>query len=173
MAVFYLRNSLNPDGLVVPVTVKLNLIQDVPEADGEDIWVIEFNTHVKDVNGDRILTKTINVRVSEQDIEQVIESGLALIGAEVDWGTLQSDTVGPYVDYFSISDTEGVPIMTPVIFKLRDLYPSVGIDPNSITLVVNDIDVTDQLDIDSFATYTRVKWNAVRITSQVGMDNDL
>lgn len=170
MSVFYLRNSLNPDGVVVPVTVKLNLISDTTHipyegAEGEDIWVIDFNTYAKDINGDQIPTKTVVYRAGEQDIEEVIETGLAWIGERVDWGTLLDDVAAPYVDYFSISETTDIPILTPVMFKLKDAAPSVGIDPDSITLAVNDIDVTDQITVDSFSFYTRIKWNAVRITS--------
>ena len=163
MAVYYLKNSLNPDGPVVPVTVDIKLIQDVVyEPDGDAIWVVDFNTEIKDTNGDTIPRYTVHLRGADQTIDDVIEDGLIWIGQRVDWGTLQDDVALPYVESYSPTQTTNVPMSSQVYFNIKDEFPSAGIDPSSITLTVNGIDVTDQLDITETASVTKVKWEPVR-----------
>jgi hypothetical protein len=164
MAIYYLKNSLNPDGPVVPVTVDIKMVQDVVyEPDGDSIWVVDFTTSIKDVDGDTIPCHTIHLRGANQTIDDVISDGLAWVGQRVDWGTLQDDVALPYVDSYGPTQTTNVPIASEVFFNIKDELPSAGIDPSSITLVVNGIDVTDQLDIVETSSVTKVKWNPVRV----------
>lgn len=164
MAVYYLKNSLNPNGVVVPVTVDISLIQDASDAAEDEIWVIDFDTEALDTNGNEILTHTVHTRGAISNIEEVIEKGLAYIGEHIDWGTLQPDVASPYISEYSPTQTTDVSIYSSVYFKIKDEVPSTGIDPSTITLTVNGIDVTDQLSIEDLTTMAIVRWNPIRIT---------
>ena len=164
MVVYYLKNTLNPDSVVAPVTVEIGFVKDINDGDAENIWIIDFNTKIKDKNGDPIPTKTYKLTEGKTTVEEIIESGLAWVGEQIDWGDLRTDTYRPYVYEYSPTGTTDVPIYAPVYFYIKDPFPTVGIDPNSISLVVNNIDVTSDLKIETFSSYTKVVWNPVRIS---------
>ena len=160
MTVIYLRNSLDPERKVVPVTVSMDLVVDKQYHDGEHYWIIQFSTAAKDIYGQPIPAKVISVLPEEIDnIEETVQEGLSYIGSKVDWGTLDEDTINPYVSsYYPLNGSENVPIASNVSLTLRDEVPTSGIDPSSIKIKVNGIDITDKLKITNWFGKTKILW---------------
>jgi len=155
VAYFQVRNSLNPSKVIVcGITYK----QVVPtNNEGEAIWVIEVATDEPHVTtSGTIPPYFINV-TDELDLDLEIEKAVAEISKQVDWEPLAADTRPPFVNSVQ-PDTYIVPIHENVMVGIIDLHPSYGIDINSIEMIVNDIDVTNDLRITGDEFEYQVEW---------------
>jgi hypothetical protein len=143
MANFIVRNSLNPYK-IIKIGVTFNYV--VPKNnEGEPIWVVELATYEKDVSGNSIPPEYITV-VSLDNIDQEIQNSAAIISDKVDWGALLEDRRSPtVVSHSPTTNAVNVDIYQNVIINLIDIFPSEGIDINSINISVNDIDVTSEI----------------------------
>ncbi len=162
MVVFYLRNSKLPSGKIVPVTVSLNLevvkgqlsipaVSGFPtraDPEGEQIWLLTLSTTESDLSGNPINTERINI-ISEDTVHDEIEAALGRIGAQVDWGTLLPDIRPPSVVELTpdINQTSNVKLGSNIIVRLKDALPAAGIDLSTVKMKVNDVDVTNDLEI--------------------------
>ena len=155
MAYFQVRNSLNPSKVIVcGITYK----QVVPKGnEGEAIWVMEVATDEPHVTtSGTIPPYFINV-TDELDLDLEIEKAVAEISKQVDWEPLAADTRPPYVNSVQ-PDTYVVPIHENVALGIIDLHPSLGIDIDSIEMIVNGVDVTADLRITGDEFEYRVGW---------------
>jgi hypothetical protein len=154
MAQFLLRNSLNPQKVIkCGITFK----QIVPaRGKGEPIWLVEIATDEPHKDGGNIPPEFINL-VTLDNLDQEIEKAVAIISAKVNWAPLESDTRAPFVESCHPSTYE-VDINSSIKIVLKDLLPAAGIDIDSIRMVINDIDVTQDLNITGDPYECKVEW---------------
>lgn len=170
MVVFYLRNSRNPDAKVVPVTVSLSL--DVIKAnkaairpdqdptatgvqypnlfdpEGDQSWILIAQTTERNISGNRINPEIVNL-VTTGTVHLEIEAALGRIGSQVDWGTIQADTSPPkLIDITpALTQTTNVPITSDIVFRLQEPLPAAGIDLSTLRVVLNDFDITGDVEL--------------------------
>lgn len=156
MAEYILRNSLNPDKVVECAITFRKLTNKGGE--GEPVWLVQIATMEKHKNGGNISPVFINLSSLDNldlEIKQVTEK----IASQVDWGVLREDTRDPLVSIIEpATNMESVSIMSNVIFDIEDILPAAGVDIDSIKVSVNNIDVTDELEIIGDPYKYRVKW---------------
>ena len=170
MVVFYLRNSRNPDSKVVAVTVSLSLdnlkpqnaavrpdqvagasgteYPNLADLEGDGSWILIAETNEVDTNGDRIPREVVNL-VTTGTVHLELEAALGRIGSQVDWGTLQPDTKPPKLLEISpaLDQTSNVPIMTNIVFRLQEPLPAAGIDLSTLSVKLNDFDITGDVEL--------------------------
>jgi len=155
MAYFQVRNSLNPSKVIVcGITYK----QIVPtNNEGAAIWVIEVATDEPHITTSGTIPPHYITVTDELDLDLEIEKAVAEISKQVDWTPLAADTRPPFVNSVH-PDTYIQQMQENVIVGVIDLHPSLGIDIDSIEMVVNDIDVTDDLRITGDEFEYKVEW---------------
>ena len=154
-----LKDAKNPNSnLVIPVTINVIQVDDTNTQDGEVIYVLEFKCSALDVDGNRIEDVIID-EVTADDVEQQIQEGLSIIGAQVDWPEQQDDTYAPrIIEIYPTSNQKDVPITSHVFGTIKDFFPLSGIDPSSIKLKVNGIDVSDELRLSGNEVEQKFRW---------------
>jgi hypothetical protein len=165
VAYFQVRNSLNPSKVIIcGITYK----QVVPKGnEGEAIWVIEVATDEPHVTTSGVIPSHFINITDELDLDLEIEKAVAEISKQVDWTPLAADTRPPFVDSVQ-PDTYTVPIHENVIVNIIDLHPSLGIDIDSIEMIVNDIAVSNDLRISGDEFEYVVEWRPPsRVYTQV------
>lgn len=169
MVVFYLRNSRNPDGKIVPVTIALTSdvlkAQNTPvrpdqfstasgtdfpnlvDPEGDQQWILVAETTALDTVGSSIDPEIINV-VTTGTVHQEIQNAMGRIAAQVDWGVLQDDTRPPKLIDFQppLPQADNVPITSNIIARLQESLPSAGIDFDTVKVTVNGFDVTNAVE---------------------------
>jgi len=166
MATFFVRHSMNPSKAVTFGITYKQLI-DKNSSDGELIWLLEIATDEldKDTNG-IIPPRFINL-INFEDMDEVIEDAISELAKRIDWGELASDTRAPFVDSV-IPSAYTARIHDNVIFRVKDLQPSVGIDINSIQMLINDVDVSSDLRISGDEFEYQIEWRPPsRIYTQI------
>jgi len=155
MASFIVRNSLNPRK-VINVGVTYNQV--TPKSnEGDAIWVIELATKEPDVNGDTIRPVYIN-DISSTHLDDEIAKAVGVIAQQVDWSPFDADTREPVLEYISPASYE-VAISSVLEMEIKDILPSAGIDVDSIELSINDIDVSNELEITGDPYRYKIKWD--------------
>lgn len=154
MADFLIRNSLNP-GKVVKAGITFQQL--VPKGGaGELIWVVEIATDEPHKDGGSIPPEYINLTTLD-NIDEEIQIAVAALSEKIDWTPLDDDTREPIVSscYPSsyIADIED-----DVVIVISEILPSAGIDIDSITMTINDMDVTSELEITGDPYEYEVKW---------------
>ncbi len=169
MVVFYLRNSRNPDGKIVPITFALtsDAVKSYPnparqdqdplasgvafpnllDSEGDQHWFLIAKTTSLDTNGDKIDSEIINV-VTTGTVHQEMEDAMGRIASQIDWGTLQDDIYPPKLIEFEppVTQTQDVRITTNVIARLSESLPAAGIDFATVKMKINDFDVTEDVE---------------------------
>jgi hypothetical protein len=172
MVVFYLRNSRNPDAKVVPVTVSLSLdavratqsdtrvdqdptatgvnigLPNLADPEGNRIWILIAQTTERDISGNKIPPEIVNL-VSTGTVHLEIEAALGRIGSQIDWGTIQADTSPPkLIDITpALTQTTNVPITSNIVFRLQEPLPAAGIDLSTLSVKLNDFDITGDVEL--------------------------
>lgn len=158
MAELFVRNSLNSKQ-----TVKFNLglKEYVPKGNnGESVWVLVVGTMHLDLNGEKIPQVNIH-NVSEDTVEDEINSAVSSICNLIDWAILEDDKSPPYISEFSpVGDN--VRIKSKVEFKIQDTLPSSGIDTSDMVVTLNngqvDFDITSEVIISGDPYDYNVVW---------------
>lgn len=143
MAEYILRNSLNPDK-VVKCSITFRKITNKNE-EGEPVWLIQIATMEPHKDGGAITPVFIHT-ASLDNIDVEINEATEKIAAQVDWGVLKQDTRAP-IAYITSPLGDVVAINSDVVFDVEDLLPAAGIDIDSIKVFVNNMDVTNELEI--------------------------
>jgi hypothetical protein len=155
MATFLVRNSLNPRK-VIEVGITYNQV--TPKGNyGDAIWVIELATSEPSTTSGTIPPVYIN-NISSTHLDEEIRKAIGVIAAQVDWSPFDEDTREPIVEYVSPATYE-VPIDSVLEMEIKDLLPSAGIDLDSIELTINDLDVSDELEITGDPYRYKIKWD--------------
>jgi hypothetical protein len=170
MVVFYLRNSRNPDAKVVPVTVSLSLDALKPshaavrpdqdptatgvqypnlfDPEGNRSWILIAQTTERDINGNKINPEIVNL-VTTGTVHLEIEAALGRIGSQIDWGTIQTDTSPPKLVEITpaLTQTTNVPITSNIVFRLQEPLPAAGIDLSTLSVKLNNFDITGDVEL--------------------------
>ncbi len=154
MAQFLLRNSLNPQKVV---RCGITFTQTVPKGgEGEPIWVVEVATDEPHKDGGDIPPEFINLTTLD-NLDQEVEVAVEIISAKIDWTPLEEDVRAPLVESCSPSEYEAS-IDSTIKIVIKDLLPAAGIDIDSIQMIINDVDVTGDLEISGDPYEYTVKW---------------
>lgn len=146
----------NSDGGAITINVDLKSIVPLNEV-GDHKYVFTISTLYKDKDGNSI--KPIYVHTTAingfwDSLPKAIES----ICDKIDWGDVNTDNIKPYVSYYSPGG-DNVSLFSFVVVKLKDDYPSSGIDVDSIKMYINNIEVTDDLFIEGTYKDIKLTWN--------------
>jgi len=154
MAEYLLRNTLNPSK-VVSCSVTFRQLINKGE-DGESVWLIEISTVEPHKNGGKIPPEYIHYN-SSTNLDEAIKESTEKLASKINWFPLTEDTRGPFVfNYEPVSTI--VDIYSKVLVDIKDILPAAGIDIDSIEVVVNDIDVTDEIELIGDPYEYRILW---------------
>jgi hypothetical protein len=154
MAEYLLRNSLNP-GKVVSCSVSFRQIVNKGE-EGEPVWLVEIRTLEPHKDGGSIPPEYIHY-TNDQNLDVAIRKATQRIASKVNWEPTITDIRPPFVvDYSPRSDV--VDIYSDVMVDITDILPAAGIDPDSITMTINGLDVTDEIELIGDPYNYRVMW---------------
>ena len=156
MANYLLRNSLNPSK-VVSCTITFRQFIDKNSNDGELRWIIEIITTEPSKNGGKIVPVYINY-TSKTNLDLEIKKATEAISRQIDWEPVVGDLRPPFVSYCSIEEGGTASIDSDLVFTIEDIFPAAGIDPNSIRITANGMDVTDRLKIEGDPYKYDVRW---------------
>jgi hypothetical protein len=157
MAEYLLRNSLNPNK-VVKCTITFRQIINKGEG-GEPVWLIEIGTVEPHKDGGKIPPLFIH-HTTSINLDVAIKEATEKIAEQINWESLISDLRPPFVIYnFPENNQSSVGIYTSVIVDIQDILPAAGIDPNSIEVVINDINVSDEISLEGDPYQYRIKWD--------------
>jgi hypothetical protein len=156
MAEYTLRSSLNPYK-VVKCNISFRQLLNKGE-EGKVIWLVEIRTVEPHKDGGDISPVYINY-TSEKNLDKEIKKATEKIAEQINWEPLIDDLRPPFVSYSNPINNETVDIYSDVIVDIKDVLPAAGIDINSIKVIVNDIDVTDDIEVIGDPYYYRIKWS--------------
>jgi hypothetical protein len=167
-----LFNAKNPNGKRVPVTVNLESFPDkenfgLPDqgiAGAGDIkYVMVLQTGVLDIHSKAI--DPIYVEgVTQATLKDELQKALTTLAEKINWGLLEEDMAPPVIDSLSISNNDtNVSMESDLFITLKDPLPSSLIDPSTIKLEVNGIDVSDKLQIVEKGNTVNIHWIPIRI----------
>lgn len=160
MGSFLVRNSLNPSRVVqISVAFQQQVIK-TDNHNGELVWIIELGTvETNPETGERIPSEFIHT-TSLENMDAEIQKAASIIASKVDWDPLVDDTEAPYVD--SVSPSEYLmDIDDNVYFTLKEDLPSAGIDKSSITMTINEANVSPQLLITGDPYDYKIEWRPI------------
>lgn len=141
MADFFVRNGLNPYK-IVRCTITFRQIINKGE-EGEPVWLIEIGTVEPHKDGGPIHPVFIHY-TSAESLDLAIQEATETISKQVDWGVFKEDVTSPEVTY-SYPNKAVVPINSKVNVTIKDTLPAAGVNPDSIKITVNGIDVTKEI----------------------------
>lgn len=157
MGEYLLRNSLNP-GKVVKCAITFRQLVNKNE-DGELVWLIQINTLEPHKDGGVIPPLFIHY-TSSNNLDDAIKDATQTISKQIDWGALNTDLRPPFVTYnYPYITHSVVGIYSSVTIDITDVLPSAGIDPDSIEVIINDMDVTGEIKLDGDPYQYRVRWD--------------
>ena len=159
-----LFNAQSPDGKTVPITVNINQLDDSTTNDGEVLWVIILSAGVLDKDTGQLVEDIVINNIQKEDILTELSSGLNEMGARINWTDLEEDLRAPVIKQMTpnLEDIE-VPIDSNVTIRLRDEFPTTGIDTSSIKMYANGIEVTQDLHINTESNEASILWVPRRI----------
>ena len=131
MAELFVKNSLNTR-LSVKFNVSIKQFT-ITNVDGDNKWLLEVATTYLDLDGYNMRPKLIHLQTLN-NLEAEIELAVEEMCVQIDWGILDTDKEEPYIfEYAPIGND--APISSNIVFTIKDLLPSSGID-------LSDIDIT-------------------------------
>ena len=155
MAQYLLRNSLNP-GKVVACTVTFRQMVNKGE-EGEPVWLVEVISIEPHKDGTGTIPPVYEHYTNDQNLDLVIRAATKKIAEQVDWTPLTDDLRAPFV-YYSEPASEVAGIHEDVLVDIKDILPAAGIDHNSIEMVINGIDVSNEIELDGSPYDYRLIW---------------
>jgi hypothetical protein len=153
-----LFNAKNPNGKRVPVTVNLEAFDDVDLKDGSTRYFMVLQTGVLDTSLNSIDPIYVN-GVTQKTLKDELQKALTTLATKINWGLLEADTTPPIIESLNIpNQSVNVSINTDLFITLQDPMPSSLINPASIKLEVQGIDVSNNLNIVENGNTVTVQW---------------
>lgn len=164
MATYLLRNSLNPSK-VVGCTISLRQLTNKGEK-GEPVWLLELRTVEPHKDGGDIPPAYVHYTDSI-NLDEAIKEATEIISRQVDWTPLETDSQAPFIYSISPASGENASINSGITFILKDAFPTIGIDVDSIEVDINGFDITNDLKISGTPSEYKVVWNpSIRVTEE-------
>jgi hypothetical protein len=113
----------------------------------ERTWKIFIYTSGLDTNGDPVQPVVGGIFGSADDVNQFVENKIAQLCSTIDWSqqgtyTPQGDAGAPYVsEQYPTQGQVAVPISSPVVIRVKDIIPGVGIDPSTVSMTIDGFEV--------------------------------
>jgi hypothetical protein len=114
----------------------------------ERTWKVFIYTSGLDANGDPVQPVVGGVFGDAEDVNEFVETKVAQLCATIDWSqqgayTPQEDAGAPYVsEQYPAQGQIDVPISSPIVIRVKDIIPGVGIDPSTVVMTVDGFTVT-------------------------------
>lgn len=158
MASIFVTNSLGNLTVKFNITLRYFVIK---AGEGEHYWLLEIGSSHSDLSGNPISAKKIH-NISAENLDVVIESGLAELCSQIDWSPLVVDKRAPFVYNFFPAGSD-VPIVSNIYVTIKDKLPSAGIDISNMKVTLNnsvqDFDITNDVEIvDLYYNEYKLKW---------------
>lgn len=165
MANYYVTNSKYPSNPQV-FTIALhkvasiqgeenpNFIPSFPQA--ERYWKLFIYTSGLNAQGDSVGPIVADVTGSAETVNEFVENALADLCSLIDWsqqGTvpLEVDKNAPQViEQYPARGQVGVSISSPVVIRVTDPLPGVGVDPSTVSLKIDGFDVVPDVSGNKF-----------------------
>jgi hypothetical protein len=141
---------------VVSCTITFRSIVNKGE-DGEPVWLVEINTVEPHKYGGTIPTEFIHL-VSTTNLDAAVKKATENISAQINWEPLVDDRTAPSITASSPINNSVVDINSDVWLDIKESLPAAGIDISSVKMFVNDMEVSDQLDVDGDPYSYRIRW---------------
>lgn len=155
MAYFIVRNSLNPYKAVkFSITLQQQVLNNW---DGDPLWIAEINTLEPSVSGTQLVSKYLHLRTLN-NLDDEIEKAASELCEQIDWSPVLDDSRPPYVTEYLPTSTSNVSLDSGVEAVIEESLPSTGIDIDSITMTLNGLDVTNELEITGDPYKYTVRW---------------
>jgi hypothetical protein len=149
---------INPNSDSGIITLHVGLDSIVPLGEyGDHKYVFSIATLYKDKEGNSIKPIYIHT-VAISGFWEALPNAIESICDQIDWGDINVDRTKPYVSYYGPSG-DNTSLFSSVVVRLKDDYPSAGIDTSSIKMYINDIEVTTDLIIDGSYKDIKLVWN--------------
>jgi len=155
MAEYLLRNSLNVNK-VVKCTITFRQMVNKGDS-GEPVWLVEIGTTEPHKDGGNISPIFIHY-TSDINLDEAVKEATEQLALQVDWEPTDEDIRPPFVVYSSPIENV-VSIYSNVVVDIKDIFPAAGIDPDSIEVIVNDMDVTNEIQLNGDPYEYRVIWD--------------
>jgi hypothetical protein len=157
MANYYVTNSQYPSNPQV-FTIALhkvasiqgednpNFVPSFPQA--ERYWKLFIHTSGLDSEGNSVGPIVADLTGSADTVSEFIENALADLCALIDWSQqgqaeLEIDRNAPIIkEHYPTKGQTGVSISSPVVIRVTDPLPGVGVDPSTVSLKIDGHDVT-------------------------------
>lgn len=113
----------------------------------EPTWKLFIYTSGKDSNGDQVGPLVAGVFGSADDLNEFFNEKLDELCALIDWSQQgefapELDSAAPVIaEQYPLRGQTDVPISSPVVLRVMDLLPGVGIDPSTIVMTVDGFTV--------------------------------
>jgi hypothetical protein len=154
-----LFSAQNPNGRTVPITVNLKQNDLADTVDGEPVWIAVFSAGVLDKDTGSQVEDVVIYDVTQETLLEQLTEGLNIMGDRINWGDLEDDNRPPKIkDITPTNKQTDVDYFTNVEVHLRDDFPTTGIDPSSVKLFVNELEVTPDLSVDINSNEALVRW---------------
>lgn len=160
MATYIIRNTLSPSK-VVSCTITFRSIVNKDE-DGEPVWLVEINTVEPHKDGGTIPTEFIHL-TSTINLDAEVKKATEHISSQINWEPLVDDKTAPSIITSSPINNSVVDINSDVWFDIKESLPAAGIDISSVRMFVNDLEVSDQFDVDGDPYSYRIRWKPMRV----------
>lgn len=156
MANFYVTNNRYPSNPqlftvnLVKITkmggeVNPNFKPSYPSA--EPYWTLLVYTTGKDYNGKDLNPIAVDILSGLDTVQEVIDQKVAELCALIDWSQQgqfvgEDDSGAPSIyEQSPLSGETNVPINSPVVIRVRETLPGVGIDISTVSLRINGIQI--------------------------------
>ena len=110
---------------------------------GEEYWKIFIYTTGINSSGDSVGPVIADVVGSYENVNEFVEGYLADLCAQIDWSQQgqfnpEADLNAPIiVEQFPLPSQVNVPITSPVVIRVKDQLPGTGIDPSTVTFIID------------------------------------
>lgn len=117
----------------------------------EEYWKIFIYTTGLDSDGNSVGPIVADVRGSEETVQELIETKIAELSSLIDWSqqgtfTAEEDSNAPYViEQYPDAGQANISINSPIVIRVKEPLPGIGINPASVVMVINGIQITPSM----------------------------
>lgn len=114
---------------------------------GERFWKLFIYTSGLDASGDLVGPIVADVIATEDTVDDFVSAKIAELCDLIDWSqqgqfSPESDAAAPVVvEQYPQAGQAGVSITSPVMIRVQDIAPAVGVDPSTVSLTIDGYDV--------------------------------
>lgn len=156
MANYYVTNSKYPSNPQV-FTITLHKVASIQGEDNpnftptfgqaERYWKLFIYTSGLDSQGESVGPIVADVTGTAETVNGFVENTLADLCALIDWSQqgqvdIEIDRNAPLVlEQYPVNGQTGVNISSPVVIRVTDPLPGVGVDPSTVSMKIDGFDV--------------------------------